>query len=167
MRESFALAMTLAAAAVSLGACRYDWVTDMWFQPAIRSEEDPRPEPEHTIPLGVVPGPADRDEAESLQNPVRADAASIKHGAAIFQDRCIGCHGREGHGGGPVGKFFPPAPDLAYATVKARSDGYIFGTITFGGRAMPPMGDGLTPHDRWDVVNEVRVIQGFVPPEGR
>jgi mono/diheme cytochrome c family protein len=83
----------------------------------------------------------------------------LERGRAIFVNRCTPCHGSEGHGNGPVSKYFPPAPDLAYATVVARSDGYIFGTITLGGKAMPPQRDGLTDRDRWSVVDYVREIQ--------
>jgi mono/diheme cytochrome c family protein len=65
----------------------------------------------------------------------------------------------DGHGQGPVGRYFPPAPDLALDTIKAKSDGYIYGTIAMGGRAMPPMGDGLDERDRWDLVHFIRRIQ--------
>jgi mono/diheme cytochrome c family protein len=109
----------------------------------------------------------DRDDAESLKNPVSRDALSVRRGELNFQDRCAACHGPQGHGGGPVSKFFPPAPDLAYITVKARSDGYLFGTITFGGRAMPPMAEGLSARDRWDLVNFVRTVQGQPLADGR
>ncbi|OYV93717.1 MAG: hypothetical protein B7Z68_08365, partial [Acidobacteria bacterium 21-70-11] len=73
----------------------------------------------------------------------------------------------DGHGGGPVSKFFPPAPNLAYVTIRARSDGYIYGTITFGGRAMPSQAEGLSERDRWNLVNFVRHVQGVAPGGGR
>ncbi len=85
---------------------------------------------------------------------------SRRRGRELFLNRCVPCHGQQGHGNGPVSRFFPPAPDLAYQTVVARSDGYIFGTVTFGGRAMPPQAEGLDERDRWDLVNYVRGIQG-------
>jgi len=134
----------------------------MWYQPSLRPEDAPRPAPEHSVPLGAVRAPADRDDAETLPNPVRATLESLAHGKLLFLERCACCHGRDGHGGGPVSKFFPPAPDLAYVTVKARSDGYIYGTITFGGRAMPSQAEGLTARDRWDLVNRVREIEGLI-----
>ncbi len=152
----------LASAALALGlavACRNDWRTDMWYQPSIRPEDAPRPAPEHSVPLGAGRALADRDDADTLKAPGPATAASIAHGRALFAERCSACHGPEGHGGGPVSKFFPPAPDLAYATIRARSDGFIYGTITFGGRAMPAQAEGLSPRDRWDLVDFVRDIQ--------
>ncbi len=152
---------------VSMTACSNDWRTDMWDQPSVGPEDAPRPTPDRSVPLGAGPLLRDRDDAEGLRDPVPADVASLAHGAALFAQRCAACHGETGHGGGPVSKFFPPAPDLAYSAIRARSDGYLFGTITFGGRAMPPQDEGLTVRDRWDFVNHVRSIQGRAPAEGR
>jgi S-disulfanyl-L-cysteine oxidoreductase SoxD len=152
----------LAIAAFALGlavGCRNDWRTDMWYQPSVRPEDAPRPAPEHSVPLGAGRALADRDDADTLMAPGPATAASIAHGRALFAERCSACHGPEGHGGGPVSKFFPPAPDLAYATIRARSDGFLYGTITFGGRAMPAQAEGLSPRDRWDLVDFVRDVQ--------
>ena len=149
----------LAAVLVAAG-CDRDWRTDMWYQPSLRAEDAPRPEPEGSIPLGAAPRYADREETQDLVDPVRPTAASLSRGSALFAARCAPCHGPEGHGGGPVSRYFPPAPDLASPTVRGRSDGYLFGTITFGGRAMPSQREGLTEHDRWDLVNHVRAIQG-------
>ncbi len=157
----------IVALLVLVAACSNDWRTDMWDQPSVGPEDAPRPAPERSVPLGAGPLVRDRDDAEALRDPVPADAASLAHGAALFAQRCAACHGDDGHGGGPVSKFFPPAPDLAYSAIRIRSDGYLYGTIVFGGRAMPPQAEGLTERDRWDLVNEVRRIQGSTPEKGR
>jgi mono/diheme cytochrome c family protein len=154
----------LLAAALAGAACSNDWRTDMWYQPSVRPEDAPRPQPERSQPLGATPRYADRDETDGLRNPVAPTRASLERGREIFMSRCAPCHGKEGHGNGPVSRYFPPAPDLAYATVQARSDGFIYGTVTFGGKAMPPAREGLTEEERWDLVNWVRVVQGRVPP---
>jgi mono/diheme cytochrome c family protein len=154
----------LLALGVLLAGCSRDWRTDMWYQPSLRPEDAPRPEPEGSIALGAsLVRPTDRDEAEDLADPLPATAATRARGQALFAARCAPCHGGEGRGGGPVGRWFPPAPDLASATVRARNDGYIWGTITFGGRAMPSQREGLTPQDRWALVQHVRAIQGRAP----
>lgn len=161
-RSGGARAFRVAAAILALAAlsgCRKEWRTDMWYQPAQRAEENPRPEPEGSVPLGAGMPLTSHDQTDSLRNPVPIDSLSVRHGRFLFANRCLPCHGDEGLGGGPVSKFFPPAPSLAYKTIVARSDGYIFGTITFGGRAMPSQIEGLTERDRWDLVNAVRVIQ--------
>jgi mono/diheme cytochrome c family protein len=149
---------------LAASGCSNDWRTDMWYQASLRPEDAPRPPPERSVPLGAGPHYESRDDTLDLANPVAPSAASLAHGRALFLERCSPCHGQEGHGGGPVSKYFPQAPDLAYPTVKQRSDGYIWGTISFGGKAMPPAREGLSERDRWDLVNYVRAIQGRAPP---
>jgi mono/diheme cytochrome c family protein len=143
----------------------------MWYQPARQPRETPRPEPAGSVPLFARPHLDERDDAESLRSPLPDDDASAERGRALFLDRCAGCHNVDGHGQGPVGRYFPPAPDLALDTIKSKSDGYIYGTIAMGGRAMPPMGDGLDERDRWDLVHFVRRIQAntatLAPAPGR
>ncbi len=157
------VALVLFAAAALQGGCSNDWRTDMWYQPSIRPQQAPRPEPERSVALGASPRYESRDDTEQLANPVPSTPASLDHGKIIFAARCAPCHGPEGRGGGPVSKFFPDAPDLAYIKVRERTDGFVWGTISYGGKAMPPAIEGLTPRDRWDVVNWVREIQRRSP----
>jgi len=156
LREA-ALGLVLAS------ACARDWRTDMWYQPARQARETPRLEPAGSIPLFARPRLDDRDDAVALRAPFAGDEISAERGRAVFLDRCAGCHNLDGHGNGPVGRSFPPAPDLALDTIRAKSDGYIYGTIALGGRAMPPMGEGLDERDRWDLVHFVRRVQGTIP----
>jgi len=149
----------LVAAAAFATGCSYDWRTDMWYQPSIRSQAAPRPEPEHSVPLGAEVRFGGRDETVDLPNPIPATPGSLARGQATFVARCAPCHGLDGHGRGPVSRLFPQPADLSYPRVKARSDGFIWGTITHGGEAMPPAREGLDVRDRWDVVNYVRSIQ--------
>ncbi len=158
-------AAPLALALLALGGCLgNDWRTDMWYQPSKRPEDMPRPQPEKSVPLDAHPVYFDRDDTADLKDPVPATAASLAHGKYLFANRCAACHGADAHGNGPVSRFFPPAPDLAYQTVVARTDGFIWGTITYGGKAMPSQREGLSIKDRWDLVNFVRQVQGKVRP---
>ena len=155
---------TIAPLALAVAAaCSNDWRTDMWYQPSIRPEDAPRPQPERSVPLGAGPRYESRDDTEDLKNPVSSTPRSLARGQALFAARCTPCHGKEGRGGGPVSKFFPPAPDLAYVKVRERTDGFIWGTVSYGGKAMPPAREGLTVQVRWDLVNWVREIQRVSP----
>jgi mono/diheme cytochrome c family protein len=159
-REVPAVVAAIAAAAL---ACSNDWRTDMWYQPSIRPQQAPRPEPERSVPLGAAPRYESRDDTEQLADPLPTTPEALARGRALFEARCKPCHGPDGRGGGPVSKFFPPAPDLAYVKVRERSDGFIWGTVSYGGKAMPAAREGLTDRDRWDLVKWVREIQRTSP----
>jgi mono/diheme cytochrome c family protein len=154
----------IALAVAACAGCANDWRTDMWFQPGGGLHSIARPEPEGSVPLDARPHFDDRDEAEALKEPFPTDAASLARGQTLFADRCASCHGQEGHGGGPVGKYFPPAPDLGYPAIQARPDGYMYATLVLGGRAMPVMREGLSQKDLWDLVHFVRTIKPKAAP---
>ena len=140
-------------------ACSNDWRTDMWFQPGGGLHSIARPEPEGSVPLSARPHFDDRDEAETFKEAFPTDTASVARGHALFTERCISCHGSEGHGGGPVSRYFPPAPDLGYPVIQTHPDGYLYATMVLGGRAMPVMREGLDQTDLWDLVHFVRTIK--------
>ena len=150
-------------ALLATASCSNDWRTDMWYQASFRAEDMPRPEPERSVALSAGPRYDTRDDTEDLANPVPATPAVLARGQVLFTARCAPCHGPDGHGGGPVSKFFPEAPDFAYSTIRKRSDGFIWGTISYGGKAMPPQREGLTAEDRWALVHQIRHIQATSP----
>jgi len=140
----------------------WPWSRDLMNQPSIKPQEPPI----NTYPLDSVPvgGPwtkvADRDASENMVNPVKATNKSIAMGRALFQTYCFPCHGGSGKGDGPVGKIFETQPaDLTSDYVKDDlTDGWIWGTITFGSYIMPRYGYDMSPAERWDVVNYVRNV---------
>jgi mono/diheme cytochrome c family protein len=160
-RIFFCLALSLGGA-----GCNTQFPASMADQPAVKPLSLPRAAPEGSVPVGGVEMLEVRDDAEDQQNPIPAAAADPAKGARLFSDHCAACHGPEGHGGGKVSAKFPPAPDLRYQTICRRSDGFIYGTITAGGRAMPSMREGLTSRERWTLEMYVRHIQkdGCVAP---
>jgi mono/diheme cytochrome c family protein len=157
----FSLAVVLHGA-----GCNMKFPASMEDQPAVKPLSLSRPAPEGSVPVGGVEMLEAREDAEDQKNPIPVAAADIPAGARLFKDHCVACHGAEGHGGGKVSAKFPPAPDLRYQTICRRSDGFIYGTITAGGRAMPSMRDGLTSHERWVLEMYVRHIQkdGCIAP---
>jgi len=149
----------LAIALLVLGGCRGKWPASMEDQPSIQPLAAPRPAPAGSVQVGGVERLEDRQDDEDLDNPLAADPGAVDRGRGLFAIHCAVCHGADGHGNGRLSKVFPPAPDLRYKTICARTDGFLYGTLTAGGRAMPPMREGLTSKDRWALVRYVRDIQ--------
>jgi len=152
----------------------WPWSRDMANQISVKPEHGPdsvRPFPKRSVPMAATPTLIhvhDRDGAMKLVNPNPATAESIKRGRKFFQIFCTPCHGVSGTGDGLVGAKFLIRPfDLtADNEQKVLPEGYIFGTVAFGGAIMPSYGNDLAPGEIWDVVNYVRhglVAQGAKP----
>lgn len=137
----------------------YLWPASMEQQPAVRPLAEARPVPDGALPLGGVETLVDRDDDEDLPPPRSLDAAAEERGRALFGRHCTPCHGPEGKGDGPVSAKFPPAPNIRYASICKRTDGFLYGTLTAGGKAMPTMREGTTSRERWDLVAFVRSLQ--------
>jgi len=159
----------LVALAVS-GCGNKQWPASMDQQPIVRPLAEARPAPVGSIPLGGVETLADREDVADVKPPFPLDATAAARGRAVFVTHCTPCHGPEGKGDGPVSAKFPPAPNLRHGSICNRSDGFLYGTLTAGGRAMPTMREGTTARDRWDAVAYVRLLQAegctSVAPEG-
>ncbi len=135
-------------------------------QPIVRPMDQARPIPVGSTPAGGVETLADREDDSDLKPPYPLDAAAAARGSKVFANHCTPCHGPEGKGDGPVSEKFPPAPNLRHISICKRSDGFIYGTLTAGGRAMPTQREGTTSADRWDAVAYVRLLQaqGCITP---
>jgi copper resistance protein D len=85
-------------------------------------------------------------------------ASSIVQGANLFATHCASCHGREGRGDGPAGRFMRVKPsDLTADHVDSHTDGDFYWWITNGIReVMPPFGFALDEQARWNVIDFVR-----------
>ena len=160
--------------------------TEMHYQPSYRAQEGPRLD----SPLDAVPITGKEalltsvDEYKALPNP-GGDAES---GRALFAINCVACHGQNLDGAGPVmtrGANMAPADLRAEATAN-RTDGEIYGIISFGGNTgftmrvpslsdptadldrcvhqaacpMPEFRKLLTEAERWDLVAYLRNPQG-------
>lgn len=148
----------------SFDVVKIQWVSFMGLQPSYGNMEEPRPVPEHSIP---VEGPAYIPGMGAPENPVPADEASIQRGAELFAIHCAMCHGTDGKGAGAtVAAFLLNRPaNLTLPVVQNKSDGSLFLTITFGiqGR-MPALNENLLVRERWDVVNFLRTLAAPVAP---
>ena len=85
---------------------------------------------------------------------------SLAVGDAVFQTRCVMCHGPNGNGDGPAGQALNPRPrnfhDKAY--MATLTDAQIESTIWNGktGTAMPPWKGVVTESERKSLVLKVR-----------
>jgi mono/diheme cytochrome c family protein len=151
----------LLACGLALTGCgsRTLWPASMEQQPIVDPLAEARPPPAGAVPVGGVETLFDRDDDADLKAPAPLDAAAEERGKALFGRHCTPCHGPEARGDGPVSAKFPPAPNLRYAFICKRTDGFLYGTLTAGGKAMPMMREGTSSRDRWDLVAFVRSVQ--------
>ncbi len=130
--------------------------TDMADQVSVEYQEGPRRlPPEGAVPiqgLSVIP-------EEFPVNPVPPDEVSLQRGSILYSIHCQLCHGEQGHGDGPLADRFERTPqNLTAPTISAEFDGAVYLTITQGFGQMPSLAENLTPRERWDVVNYVRIL---------
>ena len=147
-------------------ALAWPWSTDMMNQPSIKPQEGPMvPFPERSIPVTGIPTKvANREEAKPLVNPIAATPESINKGRTLFKIYCAACHGLTGAADSPVsGKI--GAINLTESYVQENlTEGWVWGTITFGSYVMPAYGvpqgkrgsNDLNVEERWHVVNYVK-----------
>lgn len=176
-----ARALVALALPLAFGAC--SWFTDFKSQPSIEPWESvsqnaadsmsaPRGQPQLSVPMqGTSYGaygisyaalPATIDSFAAIPNPVAVDERSIENGRKEYQINCAVCHGFAGDANGALKKINPGyglAPSLLTPSALGRSDGYIYG-IMRNGRGVMPNYNRIEEHDRWDVVNYVRALQG-------
>lgn len=124
------------------------------------------PFPQHSVPVQGIPTEvANKEEADKLTNPIPVSDASLKTGKTLFRIVCAACHGLTGKADTPVSEKIGAIPLVDDYVQKDLTEGWIFGTITYGGQAIMPAygvtggGTGsndLTPEERWHVVNYVR-----------
>ncbi len=155
-------------------ALAWPWSTDMVNQPSIKPQEidnwfEQMPAfPARSVPIQGMPTKvANREEAKTLANPIPATEESLKKGRTLYRIYCAACHGLTGKRDTPVADKIG-AIDLTddYAQ-SILTEGWIFGTITYGSVIMPAYGapagnaqkrgaNDLTVEERWHVVNYVR-----------
>ena len=101
-------------------------------------------------------------EAASKANPVKATEESATKGQAIFQQRCIICHGEDGKGTGALAASLDPKPaNLTSEMTRSHSDGDLFYKISKGKGAMPAW-EMTIPEERSNSLN-LMMKTGTVP----
>ncbi len=142
----------------------WPWSTDMYKQPSIWPYEKPIAYPSSSVSTdqNIKQTEMTRENFETItQNPVQPTEASLQKGEKLFKNNCSPCHGIGGKGDGPVIKkgFYPV--DLTALQTQARTDGYIYAYIKYGGKIlMPSYRENVSSDEAWDIVNYVRKLQG-------
>jgi len=111
--------------------------------------------------FGAVPLAIDAYPTTYYRPTVRYHASSIAAGAALYQENCAVCHGRNGGGDGPAAAGLPRRPaDLRAAHAAHHTAGDIFWWVSHGipRGGMPAFADRLGEDQRWDVINYVRFL---------
>jgi len=157
--------LIIAAALAPSMVFAWPWSTDMMNQPSIKPQEGPPAAfPKRSVPVTGIPTKVkNREEADKLVNPIEPNEASLKKGKNYFKIICGACHGNDGKATTPVSEKIG-AVDLTAEYIQNYSDGWIWGTISFGSAIMPAYGvpneqggsNDLTPEERWHVVNYVK-----------
>jgi DMSO reductase family type II enzyme heme b subunit len=98
---------------------------------------------------------------------VGAQAGDANAGKAVYQLKCIGCHGEKGDGKGPAAELLVPQPrdftsgiyKIRTTAGKAPSDPDLFKVITDGmpGTSMPSWAV-LSEKDRWNLVAYIKAF---------
>ena len=168
------------------GSNKVQVFTEMHYQQSYRSQEGPRLDP----PASAVPITGKEvllksvEEYQALPNP----GGNASNGQALYALNCVVCHGEGMDGQGKVMTYGPnmaPA-NLMTSPTADRSDGELYGIISFGGNTgfsvrvpklddptydndrcvgqaacpMPEFRMLLTEQERWDVVAYLRQQQG-------
>jgi mono/diheme cytochrome c family protein len=161
------LILAVAAFLVPSVLMAWPWSQDMMNQPSVKPQEGQMfPFPSRSIPvIGVPTKVHSREEAKELKNPIPVSAESLKKGRKLFRIICSACHGLTGKADSPVSAKIG-AINLTDDYVQNNlTEGWIWGTITFGSFVMPPYGvpsyekggsNDLSVEERWHVVNYVK-----------
>ncbi|MDQ7075799.1 MAG: c-type cytochrome [Gammaproteobacteria bacterium] len=153
----------------------WPWSTDMGNQISIKPQEPAivgaggelqmRSFPKRSIAVtGKATTVANREESDALLNPVAVDALSLRKGRQLYDIYCSACHGYDGKANTPVSRKIFSVPLINERVQQEISEGWLWGTITFGSAIMPAYGvpgagggsNDLTVEERWHVVNYIR-----------
>ncbi len=150
-------------------AYAWPWSQDMMNQPSVKPQEGaPKPFPRHSVPVTGIPTQYNnREETKEIANPIQVSEESLKQGRALFRIYCAACHGLTGQADSPVADKIGAIPLTDDYVQKQLTEGWLFGTITFGSAIMPAYGaprktetqvgsNSLSVKERWHVVNYVK-----------
>ncbi len=125
------------------------------------NHEGMRPPVEGTVARGFIPYPYKGQPmpVEVLSNPTIPTKQILELGKGKFLTFCSPCHGNFGEGESRLRGQFPVGPTLHSDKIINYPDGMIYHIITNGQNAMPSYAPQITRHERWAIVDYIRVLQ--------
>jgi mono/diheme cytochrome c family protein len=100
------------------------------------------------------------DAAKNKANPVKADAASLATGKALYNQHCKSCHGAKGKGDGTKAATLDTECGDFTKDLKGQTDGAIFYKTAEGRKDMPSFKKKIADaDDMWAVVNYMRTFK--------
>lgn len=115
------------------------------------------------IGSALAHGPKDwpvPEAAKKRPNPVASTPAGLKAAKAIYDEKCLQCHGDRGKGDGPESMMYEvkPANFSDAHMMSEMTDGEIFYKMSEGRMPMPAFKKQLTEEQRWQLVHFVRTF---------
>ena len=100
------------------------------------------------------------EEAAKVENPVKAEAGSIREGRRMYDTQCALCHGKAGDGKGDLvesmGLKLRDYRDPA--ALKDMTDGALFHVLKKGCEQMPGEEGRIKENQLWNLVNYIRSL---------
>lgn len=163
------IGVSLATAACNPGSYPVDLFSEMHYTPSQKLLEPNR----LAAPPDAVPTTGGRlrlpySHAGSLANPTAGNPQLAASGAHLYAVNCSMCHGDDGHGDGPVARYFKergtdvvpvPPPDFRDQLVSGYNDGQLYWIISNGVGDMPAFRNLLSDDQTWAVVTYLKDLQ--------
>lgn len=141
----------------------------MRIQPKLMPDQALLPAvPQGTVPVLAFEAPTGDPNATSrlgephlpaARNPLDATERTHRIGQAYYSNYCAFCHGKTGHGDGPVGQSYVPVPtDLTTSAVQGLSDGALYQGMLMGVGHEPVLGYVVDPNAPWYIVSYLRSL---------
>lgn len=97
---------------------------------------------------------------KNMENPVKADDASVKAGAMLYKKNCASCHGKDGLGDGVKARTLETFPgDFSVGEYQSQTDGEHFYKTKFGRGEMPKYDKKIPDEDIWNMINYMRTFK--------
>jgi len=117
---------------------------------------------QHMRAMMAVKDQVPEDYRVMERTPIIPDAESLARGEKLFVRNCAVCHGEKGDGKGPAAAALqtPPANflDIHHSGMYDPGEKYWIIGNGSGATGMPPF-PGLSPADRWHLVNHILFLQ--------